>query len=204
MGNPTAGKGRAKQYGIAAAALLREAGHEVEDLTGGSFADSLAARTYASAAAPTSWWSPAATGGAPGGQPRRRDVDPAGGARPCGTGNDIATSLGLPVHDLPAAVRPCSRACRGGIDAVRQTAEADPVGTGRAWFAGVLGRGFDANVNERANGWRWPTGGALRPGDRPSSCRSSGRFPTSWCWTASDQANAMLVAVGNGPRTAVA
>lgn len=30
-------------------------------------------------------------------------------------------------------------------------------GTSR-WFAGVVSAGFDAAVNERANGWRWPRG----------------------------------------------
>ena len=29
-----------------------------------------------------------------------------------------------------------------------------------AWFVGVIAAGFDAIVNERANGWRWPKGTA--------------------------------------------
>src|SRR5205085_493115 len=33
-------------------------------------------------------------------------------------------------------------------------------GGGARWFAGVLGAGFDAVVNERANGWSWPRGSA--------------------------------------------
>jgi diacylglycerol kinase (ATP) len=41
------------------------------------------------------------------------------------------------------------------VDAVRCTGGGDP-----RWFAGVLAAGFDAVVNERANGWRWPRGSA--------------------------------------------
>ena len=68
------------------------------------------------------------------------------------------------------------------------------------WFAGVLGAGFDALVNERANGWTWPRGrlkyvlAMLRelPVFRPRTYLidlDGQRLRTA----------AMLVAVANGP-----
>jgi len=75
-----------------------------------------------------------------------------------GTGNDVARSLSLPVKDLPAAAQVVVDAVRAGscrpVDAVR----CGPSGAAQRWFAGVLGAGFDALVNERANSWSWPRG----------------------------------------------
>jgi diacylglycerol kinase (ATP) len=202
VGNPTAGKGRAKQYGTAAAALLRAQGFDVEDVTGGCAAESLARARDA------------ARGGvdvlvvAGGDGMVHLGVNAvAGTATPlaflaCGTGNDVATSLGLPVHDLPAAVRTVVDGTHRRIDAVRQ-AVTHPGGPEEAghWFAGVLCGGFDAVVNERANGWRWPRGRlrydlaiarelpVFRP--LPYELELDGE---RW------ETQAMLVAVGNGPR----
>jgi diacylglycerol kinase (ATP) len=75
-----------------------------------------------------------------------------------GTGNDIAGSLGLPVHDAATAVAVVEDALESGrarrVDAVRGTADGGPP----RWFVGVLCGGFDAVVNERANRWSWPRG----------------------------------------------
>lgn len=77
---------------------------------------------------------------------------------PAGTGNDFALALGAPPHPVAAAVR-VADALRTGttrrLDLARVTG-AD--GTQR-WFGAVLGAGFDAVVNERANRMRWPRGG---------------------------------------------
>jgi diacylglycerol kinase (ATP) len=84
------------------------------------------------------------------------------GVIPAGTGNDVPRELGLP-REVGAAVTAIATAiAQGGsrrVDAVRCT------GThGTRWFAGVLAAGFDAVVNERANGWAdgwgWPRGSA--------------------------------------------
>jgi diacylglycerol kinase (ATP) len=96
-----------------------------------------------------------------------------------GTGNDIARALGLPIRDAPAAARavlaglapapgpdgPEPSAGDGPVTAHphRRRIDAVRVGTpGRVspdtWYAGVLCAGFDAIVNERANGWRHPSG----------------------------------------------
>jgi diacylglycerol kinase (ATP) len=64
---------------------------------------------------------------------------------PAGTGNDLATCIGLPVHPVAAAT---SVATAIAIGRVR----------GGRWFATVLCAGFDSMVNERANRIRWPTG----------------------------------------------
>lgn len=93
------------------------------------------------------------------------------GVVPAGTGNDIARAWGLP-SDPVAAVDTVDACVRSGavrhVDAVRVVPMADPAADpshdprpspGR-WVAGVTAAGFDAVVNERANGWRWPRGAA--------------------------------------------
>jgi diacylglycerol kinase (ATP) len=79
------------------------------------------------------------------------------GVVPAGTGNDIAVGLGMPADPLAAADALATAIARGTtrrLDLARVTA---PDGQDR-WFAGVLGAGFDAIVNERANRMRWPRG----------------------------------------------
>jgi diacylglycerol kinase (ATP) len=197
VGNPTAGKGRAREHGTGAAALLRAEGYEVEDVTGTSAADSLArARAAVQAGADVL----VVVGGD--GMVHLGVNAVAATTTPlavigCGTGNDVATSLGLPVHDLPAAVRTVVSGTTRQVDAVRQV----DAGSSERWYAGVLCGGFDAVVNERANSWRWPRG-RLRydlaiarelPVFRPLEyeLELDGEL-----W----RTRAMLVAVGNGPR----
>lgn len=86
------------------------------------------------------------------------------GLVPSGTGNDAARGLGIPIDDTTAAVdrllAALERAPRS-VDAGRIAAgdvvaafdSAPPV-----WFVGALSAGFDAVVNERANGMSWPRG----------------------------------------------
>jgi diacylglycerol kinase (ATP) len=75
------------------------------------------------------------------------------GIIPAGTGNDLATTLGLPTKDpVAAAGRLVQQLADGGprpMDAVR---------VGDRWFGCVLGAGFDSRVNDRANRLRWPKG----------------------------------------------
>ncbi|TFD28941.1 diacylglycerol/lipid kinase family protein [Cryobacterium cryoconiti] len=75
---------------------------------------------------------------------------------PCGTGNDLARGLGIPVDDTDAAIRHLLDALTRpprAIDAARVHR-----GNTTTWFAGVLSAGFDAVVNERANRMRRPRG----------------------------------------------
>ena len=67
---------------------------------------------------------------------------------PTGTGNDLATCLGVPTSGA-AAAESVLRGDRTPVDAVR---------VGERWFGCILGTGFDAAVNERANRMRWPRG----------------------------------------------
>jgi diacylglycerol kinase (ATP) len=81
------------------------------------------------------------------------------GIVPAGTGNDVARELGLPLGARSAAatvVRALENGHRRAVDAARCTLAGGEV----RWFAGVLAAGFDAVVNERANGWTWPRGHA--------------------------------------------
>jgi diacylglycerol kinase (ATP) len=80
-----------------------------------------------------------------------------------GTGNDTANLLGMPRS--PAAV---AEMVVGGktrdvdvglaVPDGATTAAAELGETGKRWWIGVLGAGFDSAVNELANRLRWPSG----------------------------------------------
>src|SRR4051812_9442345 len=75
------------------------------------------------------------------------------GIVPAGTGNDFAAEVGLPADPLAAADRIATGTPRP-VDLAHLTG---PDGATR-WFGAVLGAGFDAAVNERANRMRFPRG----------------------------------------------
>lgn len=114
---------------------------------------------------------------------------------PSGSGNDLATALGIPADPVEAA-RQVAEALRSGE---RRKIDLGRIGGG-AYFTTVLCTGFDASVNARANAMRWPTGPrrydlavlaeltALRP--RPVRVQADGTDV---------ELEAILVAVGNGP-----
>lgn len=151
--NPTSGTGAGARAGALASQRLRDLGHDVVDLTS---PDAEQAQARARAAIDAGLDALVVVGGdgvvhlgtglvAGTGLPL--------GIVPAGTGNDVARTLALPVRQIPAAVDRLHAALVTGsrrrLDAVR---------TDRGWFAGVLGGGFDALVNERANSWSWPRG----------------------------------------------
>ena len=76
------------------------------------------------------------------------------GIVPCGTGNDLATSLGIAELDADAAAGAIIGGRRRSIDLARVTSDD---GSSRL-FATVLASGFDSRVNYRANAMRWPRG----------------------------------------------
>lgn len=78
------------------------------------------------------------------------------GIIPSGTGNDLATTLGLRELDATAAADAIAGGRTRTFDLARVT-RAD--GT-HAHFGTVLASGFDSRVNDRANAMRWPRGGS--------------------------------------------
>ncbi len=79
------------------------------------------------------------------------------GIIPAGTGNDLARNLGIPLHDVAAAVGIIADGRSRAIDLgrVRLTATDE-----EALFVTVAATGFDADVTDRANRMRWPRGKA--------------------------------------------
>jgi len=221
--NPTSGAGRGAALGRAVSVLLTADGHEVADLSGPTAA---LARTRAGGARPG--LDVLAVVGGDGMAHLGTNVC-AGTATPLalvagGTGNDVARALGLPLHDARAAAAVITTghlrrvdagrlsAAHAQVDARVESAEEEPPGAppqappgARAesespWFVGVLGAGFDAVVNERANGWVWPRGRArylLAIGRELPVFR-----PLPYVLTVDEtrlETEAMLVAVANGP-----
>lgn len=158
--NPTAGSGRGASSSAETLALLAARGHRVRDLSMGSWAASL---DHA--------------------RERHRDLDALVvvggdgmahlGIQACaetrlplgivaaGSGNDAALSLGLPVHDIPAAVAAIERGLEGDvvrIDLGRIDGESVAERKRRRYFAAVLSAGIDAAIAAYANRLSFPRG----------------------------------------------
>lgn len=199
--NPTAGAGRGDRRGRQTLAELGERGHQVVRLAGPDRASVLEqARTVAREGLDAL----VAVGGD--GTVNLAAQVVAGtdiplGIVAAGTGDDVVRALGLPRHDLSAAVRRIEDSMESGgrrVDAAR----AVPVGGAGdgVWFLAVLSAGFDAAVNARANTMRRPRGplryvralvGELR-GFRPYGYRVV-TDETTW------ESAGTLVAVANTP-----
>jgi len=152
--NPTSGKGVGRQIGDETSRLLREAGHDVVDVSGSDYQQ---ARARAGEAVSAGVDTVLVVGGDGmvhlgvnlcAGTSSRLAVVAAG------TGNDFARNLGLPVRDARAAVALLTRGRTREIDLGRVTHGV----AGEKWFGGVLGAGFDAVVNARAQRMTWPRG----------------------------------------------
>jgi diacylglycerol kinase (ATP) len=149
--NPTSGKGRGAAAAVTAAARLRSGGADVTVVRGRDAAEAaeLAAKEVA-----TGTDALVTVGGdgmvhlgvnAVAGTPTRLGIVAAG------TGNDLASALGLPVRNPVGAADVVLGGHTRAIDAVR---------AGERWYGCVLGAGFDSAVNERANQMDWPRGDA--------------------------------------------
>jgi diacylglycerol kinase (ATP) len=120
------------------------------------------------------------------------------GPVPTGTGNDFATMAGFPA-DPVAAAAVIAEAVRAGRSRAVDLALVTAAGT-RRWYGAVLGAGFDAIVNERANRMRWPRGpfrydvAILLELTRLRARRYTLRLDGT-----PHELDAVLVAVGNGP-----
>jgi len=197
LANPYAGKGRHRGLLPAVLDRLAAGGHPVEVLTTGSRGE---AEQACHAAVAGGAAAVVAVGGDGTYHLALQAVAGTGvpfGAIPAGTGNDLATQLGLPADPL-AAADAIAAALRTGttraVDLALMTAPEQP----QRWFGAVLAAGFDAVVNERANAMRWPRGqrrydlailvelARLRP--RRYTLRLDGQL---------HELDAVLVAVGN-------
>lgn len=191
--NPASGKGRSVKAAQQAATVFRSAGHTANIFQGASAEDSerylrdlessdgvvvvggdglvhLAVQRLATSGIPL-------------------------GIIPCGTGNDAARSLGIPLKQPEAAARLILESTLSTIDlGLAQNANE------KRWFLQILSTGFDSVVNERANTYSWPHGtmkynramATLLPRFRPISYRIK--------TTDTEQSfDAMLVAIANGP-----
>lgn len=195
--NPTSGKNTGARIGTEALTLLRAAGAEIVDL---SAVDARGAVEKGRAAIASGAVDALVVAGGDGmvhlGANLCAGTGVPLGVVAAGTGNDIARELGLPVRDARKAVERILAGRTRTVDAARHVL---PAGEER-WFVGVLAAGFDAVVNERANGWRWPKGPmrynlaivrelpVFRP--IPYVLELDGERR---------ELDAMLVAVGNGP-----
>ncbi len=151
VANPTAGKGAARAATDVAVARLRERGVDVQQLAGrdGDEAVDLCRQAVADGVDAV-----VALGGD--GMAHLALQAVAGtatslGIVASGTGNDLATHLGLPIRDPRTAADVIADGATRLVDSVRIT-------PGDRWFGCVLGAGFDSVVNERANVMRWPKG----------------------------------------------
>ncbi len=121
------------------------------------------------------------------------------GVIPAGTGNDFAAGVGLPV-DPVAAARLISEALTAGRTRAIDLGHISGDDGFQRWFCAVLGAGFDALVNERANAMRWPKG--RRRYDFAIFAELIKLRPRRYRLTLDGQVleqDAVLVAVGNTP-----
>jgi diacylglycerol kinase (ATP) len=189
--NPTSGKGRATAAADIVVAGLTAAGHTVDRLVGADGAD---AERLCRQAVSNDADAIVAVGGD--GMAHLALQACAGtatalGIVPTGTGNDLATALGLPMGDPRASTALLVEGAVRTIDAVR---------CGEAWWACVLGSGFDAAVNDRANRMRWPRGRRRYDLAILAELRSyrPGHFVLDIDGMRAE-VDAMLVALGNAP-----
>jgi diacylglycerol kinase (ATP) len=157
--NPTAAFGAHRDAGSRAIAAYRQRGHTVTEVTAPTFDALMEATRAALQLRPDALVVVGGDGMTNLGTTLLAGTTIALGVIPCGTGNDLARGLGLPVGDVAAAVEESLAALDRGprvIDAVTATFAGGEV----RWFVGVFSAGFDAAVNERANSLRRPRGPA--------------------------------------------
>ncbi|MFF4776276.1 diacylglycerol/lipid kinase family protein [Microtetraspora fusca] len=158
--NPTARGGRARRVVAPVVRRLREGGRDVRVIVGASAEDALARARAAVAQGPDALVALGGDGLVHLAVQAVAGTDIPLGIVPAGTGNDIASALGIP-RDPLAAAAVVAGAAGGDGAAVRPVDAARVGGLGGEdprWFAGVVACGFDSRVNERANGIAWPPG----------------------------------------------
>jgi diacylglycerol kinase (ATP) len=155
--NPTAGRGRHRGTLPAVLDQLRAAGRPIRVAQGDTGAQAAAAAHAAVEAGAAALVAVGGDGTVHLGLQAVAGTRVPFGIVPAGTGNDIAASFGLPDGALDAAAAVVQALEAGRTRALDLGRVALRDGQVR-WFAGVLGAGFDAIINERANRMRFPRG----------------------------------------------
>ena len=152
--NPTSGRGVGGDLGARTRRLLLDAGHDVVDVSGSDYEQARSRGRDAVAAGVDT----VLVVGGDGMVHLGVNLCALTAARlavvAAGTGNDFARNLGLPLRDPEASVALLTSGCTREIDLGRVSHGV----AGERWFAGVLGAGFDAVVNARAQRMTWPRG----------------------------------------------
>lgn len=153
--NPVAGLGRGARHGARVAQLLRAAGVDVLDLSGPTGAAALARARAGLAQGVDALVVVGGDGMVHLGANALAGTGVPLGIVAVGSGNDVARDLGLPVHDVPAAVDVLTAGHTRDVDAVAVSRPGRPP---LRWYLAVLSCGLDAAVNARANTLTWPRG----------------------------------------------
>ena len=189
--NPTSGKGKGARVSGAVAPRLRDAGFDVQELAGRDADEALdLARGCVADGVET-----LAVVGGDGMVHLAIQALAGSGTRlglvPAGTGNDVARYLDLPRKSVHAATDVLIGGKERAIDLAR---------VGARYFVTVLAAGFDAKVNERANGMTWPKGQMRYNLATLAELRTFTPIPYVLELDGEEQRfEAMMVAVGNGP-----
>ncbi|WP_434812352.1 diacylglycerol kinase [Microbacterium sp. bgisy189] len=154
LNNPTARAGAHRHVAEAVADRLRERGIRVAMISGGSADESTSLLRAALAAGPDALLVAGGDGTVGLALQELAGTDVPLGIIPTGTGNDLATAIGLHELDPGSAADAVAAGRTRRIDLARVT-RAD--GTSRL-YGTVLASGFDAKVNDRANAMRCPRG----------------------------------------------
>src|SRR5690606_1058818 len=158
--NPTSGSGRGQRWGAESLAALAARGHQIRDLSRGSWAGAYEAAMK-----------------------HRRDIDALVvvggdgmvhlGVQVCatrklplgivaaGSGNDAAIALGLPIHDVNAAVARIEDGLQGDrclIDLGQVTGPGIELPARPRYFTAVLSAGIDAAIAAYAQNMKRPRG----------------------------------------------
>ncbi len=152
--NPTSGKGNGKVHGDRAKQTLIDGGADVLDLSANSFDEALAKGKAAVAKEDLDGLIVAGGDGmAHMGANICANTSVPMGLVACGTGNDAARAMGLPVVDGVASAQTILGGFTKSFDLGRGSNQERDF-----FYFGSISAGFDAVVNARANRWSWPKG----------------------------------------------
>jgi diacylglycerol kinase (ATP) len=154
--NPTSGKGKAEALGKSYVSELQKLGVNVVDLSGTDYA---AANEHGRRALAEGSIDVLAVAGGDGmvhlGANLCAGTQTPLAIMPCGTGNDAALALGIPIDDAAGAAKMA-------VDNLANPFVADlglgVTSTRRFYFFNSASAGFDSLCNRRANRWKYPKG----------------------------------------------